>query len=318
MTEPSTVNRALVVPLTGDLVASWGTAAVNPNFTAIDGMFGGSQTVSLTNVNVTLSVATGTITASAGPTQSDNAKLKFTGTLSGNVVVTFPCPGYYIVQNLCTVGAFYVQARAAVAGNVIGLPPGQSRMVFNDGTNFEFVDMPPTGTYHDFAMTATPAWMTACTVRPFLLCDGTVYSSTLYTALFTMVGSTFGGNGINTFGVPDIQNKVRIALGTTITTASGGFNGNTFGASGGTTARPIATSNLPASIPYTDAGHFHSEPETSSGANLTVGIVQVLIPGSGFTTGISTTNITINPGSPNTAFPVIQPTMVCGQTYIAT
>ena len=38
MTEPMTVNVGLIVPNTGDLVDAWGSAATNPDFSAIDGL----------------------------------------------------------------------------------------------------------------------------------------------------------------------------------------------------------------------------------------------------------------------------------------
>ena len=62
MVEPVTPLKALIIPNTGDLVGTWGSAALNPDFTAIDGMFGGITTVSLTNANVSLSAPAGSIT----------------------------------------------------------------------------------------------------------------------------------------------------------------------------------------------------------------------------------------------------------------
>ena len=37
MAEPQTVNGGLIVPNTGDLVGTWGSAALNPDFVAVDG-----------------------------------------------------------------------------------------------------------------------------------------------------------------------------------------------------------------------------------------------------------------------------------------
>ena len=100
---PNDPLKGLNTPNTGDLSGAWGTAAVNPNFTVVGGYLGGVQTVSLTNANVSLSISTGvigtgSITPGAGPVQAANAVLKFSGTLTGNCDITFPCPGYWIVE----------------------------------------------------------------------------------------------------------------------------------------------------------------------------------------------------------------------------
>src|SRR5262245_18473679 len=143
---PNTVNTALNTPNTGDLPGAWGTAAVNPNMTVIDGILAGAQTISLSGSNVSLtistgSIGTGSITPGAGPVQADNAYLKLTGTLSANIIITFPRPGFWLVKNSCTVGNFYIQARAVGTGNLIAFPPGEVVQVFNDGVDFEFVAM---------------------------------------------------------------------------------------------------------------------------------------------------------------------------------
>ena len=72
-------------------------------------MAGSVATIGLTNAPVTLSTPPNTGAAWSGPYQSQSAVLRFTGTLTANCVVTMPAPGFYIVENLCTVGAFYVQ-----------------------------------------------------------------------------------------------------------------------------------------------------------------------------------------------------------------
>jgi hypothetical protein len=62
MSEPITVNKTLIVPNTGDLSGSWGTAALNPNFQLIDAMFGGVTSISLsgaTTILLTVPATTG-------------------------------------------------------------------------------------------------------------------------------------------------------------------------------------------------------------------------------------------------------------------
>lgn len=244
---PNTVNKALNVPNTGDLVGAWGTAAVNYNMSALDGILGGFATISLSSATtLALTVATGSLTPGSGPNQSQNALLKFTGTLTGNAIIQFAMPGFYIVHNACTVGAFSIKlSPSAGTGNSIGAPPGQKVHVFFDGTDMDYVDMPAVGAALDLHQSAStvPAWITVCTVRPYLIKDGSVYTSSVYPQLAAILGSTFGGNGITTFAVPDERARARLALDTLsvstgtfagrLTVVGSGVNGTTMGAAGG-------------------------------------------------------------------------------------
>ncbi len=238
---PQTTNVLLEVPTHGSEVGTWSTP-MNADFASIDGFLGGATSISLTNVNVTLTKPTGTVTAAAGPTQSQNAVLKLTGTLTGNVVITLPLPGRYIVKNSCTIGAFYVQARALGTGNVVGLPDGRSVTIWNDGTDVDFADAPEVASALDLHCNTTtlPAWMTACTTVPYLIKNGATHTVSLYPALANRLGSTYGGNGATTFGVPDELNRLRLPVdgaGTTVvnrvTAAICGVNGTTFNSAGG-------------------------------------------------------------------------------------
>lgn len=255
MTEPTTPLKALIIPNTGDLVGSWGTAAVNVDWTAVDGMLGGVQTISLAAATTfTLSAPAGSITPGAGPNQAQNAVLKFTGTLTGNAVITLPLPGRYIVKNSCTVGTNYIQMRAVGTGNLIGIPDGRAIEVWSDGTDVDFCDQADPGAFLDLAMATTPSWYAGCTVLPWLICDSSVYTTSIYPILGGRLGSTFGGNGITTFGVPDLRARNRISLdnqGTQgaagrVTVALSGVNGTTIGSSGGAQNQTLLKAQLPA------------------------------------------------------------------------
>ncbi len=265
MTEPITSNRSLIVPNTGDLSGAWGTSALNPNFQTIDTLFGGVTTISLSSTTtILLSVpATTGVWPGGNPSQSVQSLIKFTGAQTGSAVIQFTLPGYYIVHNQCT-GTTSVQlAPSAGVGNKIGAPPGQKVHVFYDGTDMDYVNMPTPGAALDLHTNTTtlPPWMTVCTVSPYLVKDGSVYTSSVYPALSQLLGSTYGGNGITTFGVPDERARVRLGVDTIqvasnatsarITVATGGFNASVLGTSGGSSVITLVTANLP---PYSPAG----------------------------------------------------------------
>jgi microcystin-dependent protein len=59
----------------------------------------------------------------------------------------------------------------------------------------------------------------------WLRCDGSIYSISEFTALFSIVNNTFGGNGHSTFGVPDLQGRVPVHEGSTFSWGGlGGYN----------------------------------------------------------------------------------------------
>ena len=57
-------------------------------------------------------------------------------------------------------------------------------------------------------------WPTATAPTGFLLCTGAAVSRTIYSALFAVIGTTFGaGDGSTTFNLPDFDNRLPIGAG---------------------------------------------------------------------------------------------------------
>lgn len=254
MVNPRTVNVGIQVPLTGADVDTWGEDDVNPNMASIDGFIGGVQTVSVSNTPVTLTSPPGfTATPGAGPTQSENRVLRFTGALTADVRVTLPLPGAYLIDNRTT-GNFVLSFQGATATEVIGTPQGEIIEIYNDGANVRFVGLDRVGAVEMWAgISSIPAWVTACTVKPYLRCDAGVYNFSDFPALAARLLGQFGGNGITTFAVPDTGGRALLGYDTTasrITVAGGaGFNGQTIGASGGSQGITLTEAQL--------AAHYH-------------------------------------------------------------
>jgi microcystin-dependent protein len=263
MADPTTSNILLSIPTRGSDVGTW-DLAVNGNSNALDGKFGGVTTIPVSaSTTLLLTVpSTGSVSAGAGPSQSQNAVIVFTGALTGgNSVVQFTLPGFYIVNNQCVVGTAFIQlAPASGTGNRIGAPPGRMCHVVFDGINMNYVNMPEVGSFMDMAVSAVPTWISGCTVLPWLVNDGSVLNINNYTALGNLLGSTFGGNGVTTFGVPDLRARYRIPLDNQgsqgaagrVTSAVSGINGTTIGAAGGSQALQAHTHGI------TDPGHSHT------------------------------------------------------------
>lgn len=323
---PTTALGALSVPTTGTEVGTWGSASVNPNMVAIDGVQRGVQTISLAAATTfTLGAPSGSITPGTGPTAAQNAILKFSGTLSGNAVITLPLPGYYIIQNSCVTGSNYLQLRGVAAGQVLGVAPGGAWHVFNDGTNVYYANMGMTGSFLDLAVSTTPAWMAACSLPPYLLCDGSGWSISSFPVLGAMLGSTFGGNGITTFAVPDLRNRVRAPLGGgtgRISSGVSGLNGDAWGASGGSQSATIAQANLPNyNLAVSDPGHAHAQAFSASITPVTGATPVVTSPSGGsfgWATGTASTGISVALAGSGVALPTLTPTMISGMTFIKT
>jgi microcystin-dependent protein len=87
----------------------------------------------------------------------------------------------------------------------------------------------------------------------FVLPTGQLISRVTYAKLFAMIGSTYSaGDGINTFGLPDLRGRISVPAdnmgGTSagrVNTAGSGIDGTTLGATGGAQNVDIAHTGLP-------------------------------------------------------------------------
>lgn len=332
MADPTTVNVALAIPTRGSDVGTWDTP-VNSDFNAIDGYFGGVQTISTSNAPITLTSPSGAITPSGGPTQSQNAVLRFTGTLTTAVQITLPLPGYYVIENLTT-GAFVLSFRSIGAGEVIGVDQGEVQHIYNDGTNVRFVNLGRVGHIEIWAgLTAMPAWVLACTKPPFLLNDGSIYNFSIYPYLGARLLSAFGGNGTTTFGVPDHRGRVALpydGTGSRITTAGSGLAGQILGASLDLQAETLTSAQIP--VITSTATQSISVNAPSAGNFVTAAsIIGASAPGGGqvFTAGAASggliaTNgtatgsnfISVNSNTGGGSHPNVQPSQVTGISVI--
>ena len=129
----------------------------------------------------------------------------------------------------------------------------------------------------------------------FLLCDGTAYSRTTYSALFTKVSTTYGvGDGSSTFNVPDLQAKFPLgksgsyALGSTggafaqtpTGSISSTFTGNPFtplgnvSISGTVAGHQLSVSEMPSHnhlITHAGGGTTPNRIDATYGASISMG-----------------------------------------------
>lgn len=76
--------------------------------------------------------------------------------------------------------------------------------------------------------------------RGWAFCAGQLLSIAQYNALFSLLGTTYGGDGVTTFGLPDLRGRVPMHYGT-----GPGLTPTTLGEAKGTQTVTLTLSNLP-------------------------------------------------------------------------
>jgi len=108
----------------------------------------------------------------------------------------------------------------------------------------------------------------------WLMCDGQILSISQYTALFSLLGTTYGGDGTTTFALPDLRGRVPIGMG-----QGPGLSSYVEGETGGEETVTLTLSQIPA--------HTHvpqgstTVPNTGSPAGANWAMPRVLLYSSG-------------------------------------
>ena len=107
--------------------------------------------------------------------------------------------------------------------------------------------------------------------RGFATCDGQLLSISQNSALFSLLGTTFGGDGRVTFGLPDLRGRVPIHRGTGpgLTPRSQGHKAGTETATASVGQLPSHTHTMQGSSDFgADTSPANNVPATGSGVNL--------------------------------------------------
>ena len=73
-----------------------------------------------------------------------------------------------------------------------------------------------------------------------MLCQGQLLPIASYTALFSLLGTTFGGDGRTTFGLPDLRGRSIVGVG-----SGPGLDTISWGERGGHYLQTLSSANLP-------------------------------------------------------------------------
>jgi microcystin-dependent protein len=97
------------------------------------------------------------------------------------------------------------------------------------------------------------------------LCDGSLLPISQNDALFSLLGTTYGGDGVNTFALPDLRGAVPLGPG-----QAPGRSGYVQGQTGGTENVTVTSAQLP--------GHTHPIVSSAVTLNVTDGAADSLTP----------------------------------------
>jgi microcystin-dependent protein len=86
------------------------------------------------------------------------------------------------------------------------------------------------------------------------LCNGQILSISQNTALFSLLGTTYGGNGINTFALPDFRGRTMVHWG-----QGPGLSDRVIGEAGGAESHTLTIAEMPAHS-HGGGEHAHSIP----------------------------------------------------------
>jgi microcystin-dependent protein len=95
--------------------------------------------------------------------------------------------------------------------------------------------------------------------RGWSTCDGQILSISQNTALFSLLGATFGGDGRTTFGLPDLRGRSAVHVGN-----GPGLSSITWGEKGGQESITLQSNHLP---PHTHTAALYAESAAGTSAN---------------------------------------------------
>jgi len=113
------------------------------------------------------------------------------------------------------------------------------------------VGTPYIGEIRMFAGTFAPAG--------WAFCDGSLVPISENDALFTLIGTTYGGDGQETFALPNLRGRIPVHMG-----QGPGLTGRVIGESGGTESVTLTTAQIPA--------HSHGLDASTNVTNGTYGL----------------------------------------------
>lgn len=107
----------------------------------------------------------------------------------------------------------------------------------------------------DMYMGTIIAWPINFAPRGWMLCQGQILQIAQYSALFSLLGTTYGGDGRTTFALPDLRGRVPVGAG-----QGSGLSNYQMGQIGGAETVTLTDAQMPA--------HTHAQPASTKAATV--------------------------------------------------
>ncbi|PXY42908.1 phage tail protein [Flavobacterium hydrophilum] len=151
--------------------------------------------------------------------------------------------------------------------------------------------------------------------RGYMTCQGQILSIAQNTALFSLLGTMYGGNGQTTFALPDLQGRMPIGQG-----QGPGLPAHSMGEISGTPTVTLLTSNMPAHIHTATALSIKLKASTANAdegspdGNFLATATTAMYSGNGATAGTYTGGVevsgTTDPTGGSLPFSIMNPYLV--------
>lgn len=182
----------------------------------------------------------------------------------------------------------------------------------------------------DFYLSQIVMWGCNFAPRGWMACNGQQLSIAQNTALFSLLGTTFGGNGQTTFGLPDLRGRAPVHFGQGAGLATNWALGQTGGTESVTLTQnqmPMHTHAATATSTSTTTATLHAETSQADARNPLAKMLatppaaaqiyadpipadnKAMAPDSITATTATTTTVTVNPAGGSQPFGLIQPSL---------
>ena len=128
--------------------------------------------------------------------------------------------------------------------------------------------------------------------RGWAFCNGQLLSISQNTALFSLLGTTYGGNGQTTFALPDLRGRAAVGFG-----QGPGLSNYDLGEQTGSESTTLTVGQMPAHSHLVGANAANATVASPSGADLAQGVDTRGIAGKSYSTPPMTAPVTLDPAT---------------------
>lgn len=148
-------------------------------------------------------------------------------------------------------------------------------------------------------------------IRGWAFCWGQIISIAQNTALFSLLGTTYGGNGTTTFSLPDLRGRMPIGWG-----QGPGLSNYAIGQSGGTESVTLLLNNMPSHTHPIATNTLSVTPSASTAAGTSLTPDSTLVPATLPTVGSGPTGVPVKGYAAQDKTATLAPSIIGGNITV--